>query len=110
MSYSAPTQQEELSFEGLEEFEQAVQQGGGGGGERSIEQHQPSTLGRPQYQQVYQNHYDPTPQQPAPYEPGGGGGEERGELEQHSPGDGAFEGWDGLEMASIDPVRRIVSL
>ena len=108
MSYSAPVQQEELSFEGLEEFEQAVQQEGGGG-ERSIEQHQPSTLGQPQYQQVYQNHYDqnqhPTPQQIAPYEQRGGGDEEGGEVERQSPGDGAFEGWDGLEMAPIDSVR-----
>lgn len=111
MSYSAPVQQEELSFEGLEEFEQAVQQGGGGGGERSIEQHQPSTLGRPQYQQVYQNHYDQNhnqhhqPQQETPYEQRGRGDEEGGEVEQQSPGDGAFEGWDGLEMAPIDSVR-----
>ncbi|GAA5822146.1 hypothetical protein JCM5353_006246 [Sporobolomyces roseus] len=94
MSYQAPQAQSgELSFEGLEEFEQVVQQEREG-----VTESQPR--GQPiEYQQVYSNHYPPSgPQQQARYGQGGAG-----ETSELSPGDGAFEGWDGLEMAPIDP-------
>jgi len=98
MGYQASQAQSgELSFEGLEEFEQVVQEEQEGGN-RSVEQQQPI-----EYQHVFPNHYPPNqPQQQARYGQGGAG-----ETNELSPGDGAFEGWDGLEMAPIDPVRSL---